>query len=905
MPRLIDPAKKAQYLQHRQLGYTQAESARRAGITYTSARGIENRNVGVKASLRIDGLQKPIAHKHLTRAPKRALNDIGYFARRYYGMILLPFHYEDTERVTEWASTPQKEFTVINIAPGTGKTTFYTRVLPAWLTCRDRRIRGMVGSASHGLAARYVRQLRSDFTRTIPVQANSTGIEQGWAVDARACLIHDYGRFRPDNASEDTIWRQDNFIVDQIDAVSVSEKESTWQAFGPDSSVIGTRVNFAVWDDLYDVQKFRSRETKQSLYDWWSNTAEERLEPNGLLLLVGQRLAADDIYHYALNQKRLSPDGQIIPKYHHIVHKAHYDELCRGAETHTFDAEPWPVGCLLFPRRVTWTEVSDKKLNRPDVFEVVYQQNDYIADDQLVKRVWVDGGTDPDTGECFDGCWDEDRDICEYPHGLTPPLYSMATVDPAPSNFWACIAEGSLVLTRRGEVPVEQVSTTDSVMTRGGWHQVIKSGSKGARSVITLHLSNGRCLTLTPDHRLLTTFGWKPASSTLGATLLSPVVHSTLTADTFAFIDNKIVSAVRVPTRTVSFSNLSSDMSGPRHVVPMGFYDQVGRSHARGVTANMTQFSGEWLSTGLNDTVGEPMGQMLTRTRINNAVSAGSGSLDPDTTVTDLDGSLQDIVPVVSDDIFTGVEPVGTNLAADRCRTSKDISTLAEVHVVSITHGTIPRQVYDLTVTGNRPEFVVEGIIAHNCEWWLYHPDSETRYLLDLFHGKQGGNDLLDWINGDQKFAGLMEDWQTRSLTLGIPISHWIVEINAAQKFLLQYEHVKRWARLREVQIVPHTTGINKSNSDLGVTTIASKYKYGQVRLPARTNEAKRKSERLVADAVNFRKDFSHSTPDDCVMAQWFLEFNLPRLAFRGIEVAQQSRPAWVSEYFRPHYQQR
>jgi hypothetical protein len=628
MPRLIDPAKKAQYLQHRQLGYTQAESARRAGITYTSARGIENRNVGVKASLRIDGLQKPIALKHLTRAPKRALNDIGYFARRYYGMILLPFHYEDTERVTEWASTPQKEFTVINIAPGTGKTTFYTRVLPAWLTCRDRRIRGMVGSASHGLAARYVRQLRSDFTRTIPVQANSTGIEQGWAVDARACLVQDYGRFRPDNASEDTIWRQDNFIVDQIDAVSVSEKESTWQAFGPDSSVIGTRVNFAVWDDLYDVQKFRSRETKQSLYDWWSNTAEERLEPNGLLLLVGQRLAADDIYHYALNQKRLSPDGAIIPKYHHIVHKAHYDELCRGAETHTFDAEPWPVGCLLFPKRVTWTEVSDKKLNRPDVFEVVYQQNDYIADDQLVKRVWVDGGTDPDTGEKFDGCWDEDRDICEYPHGLTPPLYSMATVDPAPSNFWAI-------------------------------------------------------------------------------------------------------------------------------------------------------------------------------------------------------------------------------------------------------------------------------------EWWLYHPDSETRYLLDIFHGKQGGNDLLDWVNADQKFAGLMEDWQTRSLTLGIPISHWIVEINAAQKFLLQYEHVKRWARLREVQIVPHTTGINKSNSDLGVTTIASKYKYGQVRLPARTNEAKRKSERLVADAVNFRKDFSHSTPDDCVMAQWFLEFNLPRLAFRGIEVAQQSRPAWVSEYFRPHYQQR
>lgn len=619
MPNLIPPEKRAKYLLYRQMGHSQVESARIADLSLSSGRNIEYRLGGINPNRNQNS--PPVPYKQLSRYPRAALNDIGLFAKRYYGLNLLPFHYEDTKRVVEWLESPHKEFVVINIAPGTGKTTFYTRVLPSWLTCRDRSIRGILGSASHKLATRYTRILRSDFVRAHPIKHSTEDIQAGIACDATSTLARDFGKFRPDG-QEDSVWRQDSFIVAQLDDTPVAEKEHTWEAFGKDTSVIGTRVPIAIWDDLYDPSKLKSPEVKQDLYQWWSQVAEARLEPRGLLLLVGQRIDPDDIYHYALQQQREDDDGAITPKYHHIIHRAHYDELCEPPATHASDAKPWPDGCLLYPKRLTWRDLSSIKLNHPDVYDIVYQQYDYHAKNVLVERLWVEGGIDPHTGEEFTGCWDYNRGLCQFPSGLTPPLYSFTTADPSPTRYWSI-------------------------------------------------------------------------------------------------------------------------------------------------------------------------------------------------------------------------------------------------------------------------------------QWWLYHPSSQQRFLLDLHRSRMDAPDLLDWDHSNSEFTGIMDRWQQRSMSLGVPISHWIVEVNAAQKFLLQYDHVRRWRTLNRVMVVPHTTGILKTDAELGIPAMKEIWKHGMVRLPGATMESRKQVQPLVDEVLRYNTVGKQVGTDDCVMAQWFLEFNLPRLSNRGVKVARQPRPSWAEQWAR------
>ena len=90
--------------------------------------------------------------------------------------------------------------------------------------------------------------------------------------------------------------------------------------------------------------------------------------------------------------------------------------------------------------------------------------------------------------------------------------------------------------------------------------------------------------------------------------------------------------------------------------------------------------------------------------------------------------------------------------------------------------------------------------------WWLYHPASEQRFLLDLHNERMDASDLLDWNANDEVFYGLLEDWANRAKSLGAPLRHLIVEANACQRWLLQYDHTKRWMRKHNILVIPHQT---------------------------------------------------------------------------------------------------
>ena len=630
--RTIDEATWFKYQELRDGGLSMYGTAKKIGISYRAASDFEKgigSAVGKAAKKAFDQAKSPsvVPYDELSDEAREAYDDIEVFAKRYFGLILMPWQIEATNRIMELQSSPQEEYVVINAPPGSGKSTFFTRILPAWATVRDRTIRGMIGSHTHRLGEWYTRRLKGELERTSPVKAEAKDLKMGLAVDAETCLMDDFGRFKPDVKE---VWRGDQFTVAQEGDIPVSEKEPTWTCFGVDSGFLGGRFDLIIWDDLYDPRKMRTSDARDDLKRWWDEVAETRLEPGGLLVLQGQRMAGDDIYRYALDKEaifdeeddfeedvpeELKLDGK---RYHHLVYKAHYEDKCE--KQHKLDSAPYPDGCLLYPRRLNWKKLTHVKSQTPDRYAILYQQDDADPASVLVDPLWVSGGTGDD-GVLHQGCWDNDRDLWELPKNLPGEVIIVATADPSPSKFWAL---------------------------------------------------------------------------------------------------------------------------------------QV----------------------------------------------------------------------------------------------------------------------------------------------WAYVPESGFRYLLESYRQKMDAPTFLDWNHEEGVFTGIAEEWWHRSADMGHPINYWIVEANAAQKFILQYDHFRRWSAQRGVNLIPHYThSRNKGDPDYGVQMLAPLYKHGRIRLPGKQRtEARPHALLLVNEVTKWSPDGHGSATDDCVMAQWFLEHNLPNISLPKGNVTPLWRPTWMKE---------
>lgn len=356
---------------------------------------------------------------------ERALEDFGYFRRRYFGRVTMPWQEIAAYEIVAKLATPEKEYIVANAPPGGGKSTLFTHDIPAWLIVRNRRVRCLLGSRTEPLASRYTRRLRRTLERTRPVQADSDDVAKGLAYDAVATLVGDFGRFKPLNQE---LWRANEFMVATEDDDGTEDKEPTVSAYGMESGLLGGRYDYVCWDDLIDKKTIRSNEAMELLVATYESEMETRVEPGGCLVLNGQRMKADDLYRYCLDLS--AGDEENSAKYHHIKFKAHYEEDCEGQ--HGPDAPPWPEGCLLDPKRIPWKDQAALIQNKNSLYRVVYQQEDIDPERALVQPEWIDGTNG------HPGCWDEDRRSGFLPRGIPMnECLSVATVDPSPTKFWA------------------------------------------------------------------------------------------------------------------------------------------------------------------------------------------------------------------------------------------------------------------------------------------------------------------------------------------------------------------------------------------------------------------------------------------------------------------------------------
>lgn len=357
----------------------------------------------------------------------RALADFEYFRLHYLGRKSTPWQVRAAEEILRAYQSDIEEYIVINVSPGAGKSTLLSDI-ELWLICIDRSIRIQIGSRTMTQVRDYVKRIRRSLERSNPIQASLVDLRAGTGFDAEGCLSEDYGIFKPPDRSE--VWAADQFTVRPLDGIPVEDKEPTVVGIAQDSGFLGKRCNIVVWDDLSDIANTRTDYQREQTINWWDSQAESRIEPGGVVLVVGQRIAGNDLYNYCLAKR--NPDD--TPMYRHIVYKAHYEELCKGE--HGLDTPPWPNGCLLDPKRLSWKKLERIQHTTPKVFTVQYQQDDGEVPTAFVEKQWIYGGVDTQN---FDapGCLDKDRRLDEVPpHLADREHWSYLTVDPAQSSGW-------------------------------------------------------------------------------------------------------------------------------------------------------------------------------------------------------------------------------------------------------------------------------------------------------------------------------------------------------------------------------------------------------------------------------------------------------------------------------------
>ena len=366
----------------------------------------------------------------LSPEAKRALDDFAYFRLRYFGRKSTPWQEKAAYQIQELLDSPEREYVVMNEPPGSGKSTLFTHDIPCWLIARDRTIRIQIGSRTERQARMYVGRIKRSLERDAPMRADADSLARNIAFDAQACLQDDYGAFKPEGRSEK--WRGEELVVRQLSGVALDDKESTVSAWGMDSGFLGGRFDLVIWDDLVDRKNVKTEESRNDIREWWDSEAESRLEPGGLLILQGQRIAVNDLYRYALDKKTL--DEQ--PKYRHIIFQAHDEDKCTGDHA---NVKPWPDGCLLDPHRIPWKMLETIQHTNPRTYAVMYQQQDGDTVGGLVDPAWIMGGMDAE-GYPSPGCLDKDRVTGEVPAHLTNGNgWSFVTVDPSPTEWWGVI----------------------------------------------------------------------------------------------------------------------------------------------------------------------------------------------------------------------------------------------------------------------------------------------------------------------------------------------------------------------------------------------------------------------------------------------------------------------------------
>lgn len=145
------------------------------------------------------------------------------------------------------------------------------------------------------------------------------------------------------------------------------------------------------------------------------------------------------------------------------------------AEWTAYECKRFAVDTLLIENKASGITLSQeiKKIYSNERWSTILidPRGDKIARAYSVQHIWAEG-------MCYapDRAWaDEAIDECaKFPKGAH---------DDIPD---ACFVAGTVIVTRRGSVPIEHVTRADSVLTPDGWRRVVACGCTGKKRVVSM-----------------------------------------------------------------------------------------------------------------------------------------------------------------------------------------------------------------------------------------------------------------------------------------------------------------------------------------------------------------------------------------------------------------------------------
>lgn len=175
--------------------------------------------------------------------------------------------------------------------------------------------------------------------------------------------------------------------------------------------------------------------------------------------------------------------------------------------------------------------------------------------------------------------------------------------------------------------------------------------------------------------------------------------------------------------------------------------------------------------------------------------------------------------------------------------------------------------------------------------WWLYDPDSQNRYIIDLHKRRLNPEQFLSLDLSTFEWSGLMHELYWQSNDLGIPITHVVVEVNAAQRWLLNQPHVQKWSAMTGIVFVPHTTSINKQDPKFGLESIGDLFRQGSIRIPWGNFDARMRCQHLIDEGTRY-PDYDTT---DLIMSTWFGKLAVENhYSPRRDGLYQLNRPGWL-----------
>lgn len=185
---------------------------------------------------------------------------------------------------------------------------------------------------------------------------------------------------------------RDSRAADRWDIAGHKGGMITAGAGGP---ITGRGANYLKADDLIkNYAEAQSETLRNNVWNWWTSTFRTRLEPGGIILVIGTRWHEDDIIGRLLRQQGDGPQGLLDPLYGQATDKFLRIRLPAVAEEPDEEfPDPDPIGRkpgeVLFPERWPLEELAPHMENEL-TWAALFQQRPTPTEGYLFHEEWFE-----------------------------------------------------------------------------------------------------------------------------------------------------------------------------------------------------------------------------------------------------------------------------------------------------------------------------------------------------------------------------------------------------------------------------------------------------------------------------------------------------------------------------------